>query len=448
MKKILFLILLAFGNLANAQSNLTIFNNGGQQFYVILNGIKQNSVPQTNVVVSQIKDGAYSVKLIFADGKTADIDKNFFIDAPSDITTKVTFKKGKGKLQLVSMIPTAGGQMDGAVTYRPDNSSIFSDSQASNTNVSGNGNMNINANGNSTQSNVNSSSTNTVSTQTNNASINSNQGVNTNANVSGNTNGTANNGNVQTTTSVTTTNNTNPNGNVNMNVNMGGTGMKVSVNDPLSGGNLNLNMNLGIDGNVNSSSSSSHTTTVTTTSSSSTTNGVTTQQNSSSYNTTTSGNPNGNVSMNSNISIPANTNVSVNSTNSNVNNNQNSSSNNFNSNNSNQTISSTTNSNGSFINCKKSLGDVNAFIKDLKSQTFEDDRIEIIKKDLEFTCVTSQQAYKIIEVLTFEANRMDVAQYLYFRTSDRQNSEKGMLPLFTFDSSKMEWRDFVRQANN
>ena len=34
-----------------------------------MNGIKQNSVAQTNVVVSSIKNGGYSVKLIFEDGK-------------------------------------------------------------------------------------------------------------------------------------------------------------------------------------------------------------------------------------------------------------------------------------------------------------------------------------------------------------------------------------------
>ena len=37
---------------ASAQSNLTVFNNDGRQFYVIMNGIKQNAVPQTNVFIS------------------------------------------------------------------------------------------------------------------------------------------------------------------------------------------------------------------------------------------------------------------------------------------------------------------------------------------------------------------------------------------------------------
>ncbi|MFN5652222.1 MAG: hypothetical protein ACK465_01210, partial [Flavobacteriia bacterium] len=82
-------------------SNLSIFNNNGQQFYVVLNGIRQNSKPETNVQVSQIKNGSYAVKVIFADGKTPDIDKNFMIDAPYDITARIVFKKVNGKLKLM-----------------------------------------------------------------------------------------------------------------------------------------------------------------------------------------------------------------------------------------------------------------------------------------------------------------------------------------------------------
>ena len=70
MKKIATLLFLFIGFISMAQSNLTVFNNNGQQFYVILNGIKQNSVPQTNVYITGIRNGSYALKLIFADGKT------------------------------------------------------------------------------------------------------------------------------------------------------------------------------------------------------------------------------------------------------------------------------------------------------------------------------------------------------------------------------------------
>jgi hypothetical protein len=122
---VLFSLLFTFSTL-HAQSNLSIFNNNGQSFYVVLNGIRQNSKPETNVQVGQIKNGSYAVKVIFADGKTPDIDKNFMIDAPYDITARIIFKKGKGKLQLMGQEPTHGVIQE-AVVYRPNDAAVYSD---------------------------------------------------------------------------------------------------------------------------------------------------------------------------------------------------------------------------------------------------------------------------------------------------------------------------------
>ena len=195
-----------------AQSNLTVFNNGGQKFYLILNGIKQNSLAQTNVVVSGIKNGGYSVKLIFEDNKTKDIDKNFFLESAQDITTKVTFKKGVGKLQMVSMVPTQG-TAQGGVTYRPDNTAVFSDAVTTTTTTT----------------------TQTIATETSPIGGNASNG-------NGNGNG---NGSVGIQFNATTpepiqtnpTNNVNGNGNVN-----------ISVTDPTNGQNINMNVNMNMNG--------------------------------------------------------------------------------------------------------------------------------------------------------------------------------------------------------
>jgi hypothetical protein len=122
---VLFSLLFTFSAL-HAQSNLSIFNNNGQSFYVVLNGIRQNSKPETNVQVAQIKNGSYAVKVIFADGKPPDIDKNFMIDAPYDITARIIFKKGKGKLQLMGQEPTHGVIQE-AVVYRQNDAAVYSD---------------------------------------------------------------------------------------------------------------------------------------------------------------------------------------------------------------------------------------------------------------------------------------------------------------------------------
>ena len=461
MKQLFTLLFCALGSLLFAQSNFTVFNNDGQQFFVIMNGIKQNSVPQTNVSVSGVKNGGYSVKVIFADGKTPDINKNFMIDSPMDITTRVVFKKGQGKLQLVSMVPTAGTVVNGAVIYRQDNNVIYSDAPVvnvqtppTNTTITTtqtipsnvNGNVQVNETQTQTQTNMN------TSNQNMNGNVNMNVGISGNVGING------------------TTSTNGQNGNINMNTNVNSNGMNVTVNDPISGENVNMNLNVGfntngttmtvtdplLNGNINMNVDmngmpiSNSTSTVTTTSSQ-TINGqttyqtgsTTTQNNNGNVTVTTTGTPdiNGNVNMNSNMNTNPNMNGNVNM-NSNINTSTNG---NVNMNSNQNTTTTTVVTNGNFINCSRMLLDTDEFIADLKTQTFEDDRIDIIYKDLVKTCVTAAQVYKILELITFESSKYEVAQFLYFRTSDRQLLEKGMLPLFTFDSTKMDWREFVRQ---
>ena len=57
MKNISFLLLVFCLTEAFAQSNLTVFNNGGQKFYLIMNGIKQ--IGFTTAVISYKGGGAF-----------------------------------------------------------------------------------------------------------------------------------------------------------------------------------------------------------------------------------------------------------------------------------------------------------------------------------------------------------------------------------------------------
>jgi hypothetical protein len=218
----LFCFFIAIGSYT-AQSNFTVFNNGGQKFFLIMNGIKQNSLAQTNVQVSGVKNGGYSVKLIFEDGKTGDIDKNFFIESASDINTRIVFKKGKGKLQLVSMVPTENAQSGlDVVIFRPDNNAVYSDTPATTETINqspGNGNVGI-------QFNVSGTGGETPNTSTPNGSQGGNgsigisfvdpmSGENINVNIDvNNSDGTSNNGqtniNQNSTDTITTPSSTTP----------------------------------------------------------------------------------------------------------------------------------------------------------------------------------------------------------------------------------------------
>lgn len=358
MKKITTIILLFIGSIAFAQSNLTIFNNNGQQFYVILNGIKQNSVPMTNVSVGGIKNGSYSVKLIFSDGKTADIDKNFTITEPSDITTRVVFKKGKGKLQLVDMQASKGAMTaEEVIVYRPDNNAVYSDAVVV------------------TETIQTTSTTTSTNGQTEQVGINMNVGVNETQNTTG----------VNQTVTVTDPNNSN--GNVGANIN-------INVQDPVNGGEtINMSVNMNGQGTssqaTNTSGNMEYSETVTTT-------------------ITTSGTQTNTINTNTQTSV-ASDNTPVNT-----------------------------------VTCKNILNDGNAFVEDINSINFDADKMDLIKKDLRNHCLTASQAYKIIETLSFEADRFEIAKYLYDRMIDKDNG-KSLLPLFTFDSTKTEYREYIRK---
>lgn len=513
MKNIVTLLILFIGFVSMAQSNLTVFNNSGQQFYVILNGIKQNSVPQTNVYIGGIRNGSYALKLIFADGKTKDIDKMFFIDTPSDITTRVVFKKGKGKLQWLGEVPTTGTlQQQGVITYRPDNSAVYSDApvtttqqvvtQTTTTSTPITTNQSGTTNGNGA---INSGTTTAPSGTTNgNVSINSgmNGGINQSATTGGNVtiNSDMNGGTTQSGTQ---------GGNVSINSNTTGTSQTTTVTDPTNlngnfGMNININvtdptMNNGVGGmniGMNASEMGTQTTQTATQSGSINVSSTTTNSGMGTQTTTTTA-PGGNVNVNmtglgSQATIPGgNVNVNTTTTNTsygtqttnpegNVNLTLNgvqssssttitqttttttssggtSSTNNGNITSGNSQINSGMNSNsGSTINtntvntsstsitCTKVLGDEATYVADLKTITFDEDRIETIMKDMVNKCLNASQAYKILETLTFENDRLEMAMYLYDRLLDKDKGST-LLPLFTFDSSKMEFRDYMRK---
>ncbi len=219
MKKILlFTFLLGMFGFAKAQNKLVVFNQDGKQFYIILNGIKQNAEPKTNVKIEQLTSEAYKLKIIFADGATPDIDKSiYFADPNHEYVTEVKKnKKGDYKLRMVSYSPTASSN------YQATNTINYTNTDAVVTNTNNNNNLNTN-----------------VTTNGNNGTVTTHQ----------------------TTTTITTNTNTNVNNgngngeNVNMNVNVGGVGMNVNVN-------VDENMN---NTNTNTTYTETHTTTTNTT---------------------------------------------------------------------------------------------------------------------------------------------------------------------------------------
>ena len=424
-----------------AQSNLTVFNNGGQKFYLIMNGIKQNSVAQTNVVVSGIKNGGYSVKLIFEDGKTKDIDKNFFLDTPQDVTTRVVFKKGVGKLQLVSMEPVAGTVAAGSVIYRPDNTAVFSDAVTTTTTTT----------------------TQTVSTES--------------STVGGNTTNGNGNGSVGIQFTATTPTPTTPNTNTPVTPSNDGNGsVNISVTDPVNGENINMNVNMDMNGavvdpnaqnvnmnmNVNVSGNGIQENTSTTRPGANANVNVGTTTNSTTQQTTTNGanvnvNVNGNgVNPSVNATVPgATTNVTVNggtvtqnssnttitttTTTTNASTTVNGTTNVNNGSNTTNTVGGT--SNGRMV-CSKTLSNVETLKTELNGYSFEDDRVGALKISLKNKCLYAADAIQIMDLFTFDANQLEVAKFLSDHLLDYDNASS-LAAKFAFDSSKMEYMEYV-----
>ena len=393
VRGVFFFLFALFTNTLFAQSNLSIFNNNGQQFYVVLNGIRQNSKPETNVQVSQIKNGSYAVKVIFADGKTPDIDKNFMIDAPYDITARIVFKKGKGRLQLMGQEPTHGVIQE-AVVYRPTDAAVYSDAVVVNSST--------NQNATATQS------TQTLPVQTT---------TTTQTTGTGNTGGINMNMNVQETTTNTTITNTDPNDNVNLNMNLSVGGVNVNLNANASATGSATGLGTGVSVTETSSS------TTTTTSSSS----VTTS--------TTGINSNanqGNNQVSANIQLNGNSQVAQNQQNQQNVQHQ-------------QVIAQVQQAPlSNRVNCTKTMNRLEAFKVELQDQSFEEDRLEALQLAMKSTCLTTAQAEQLIDLFTFDENRLEVAKYLSDRLTDRDNAG-ALAKKLTFDSSKMEYRRYISE---
>uniref|UniRef100_UPI00404A4E8B DUF4476 domain-containing protein n=3 Tax=Flavobacterium sp. TaxID=239 RepID=UPI00404A4E8B len=100
--KLSFLLLLMTQFIISQSSTVTVFSEEGERFYVIVNGVRQNDAPGTNVVVTDLEKPNYLFKVIFEDQKIPTINKNIYLEAV-DGRANATFvlrKNRKGKMEM------------------------------------------------------------------------------------------------------------------------------------------------------------------------------------------------------------------------------------------------------------------------------------------------------------------------------------------------------------
>ncbi len=79
---LLFICALSFSQ----NSNLVLFTEQGEPFYVVLNGIKQNGDARTNIKISDLTAPYYKCKIIFKNTELGQLDKNIQTKPGSEIT--------------------------------------------------------------------------------------------------------------------------------------------------------------------------------------------------------------------------------------------------------------------------------------------------------------------------------------------------------------------------
>lgn len=97
---------------AQYPSRITVFSEDGHPFHLIVNGIKQNDQPLTNVLVDGLTLPTYKVKVLFADGSLTPIDKMIQTRDADDLPVEASYRikrnnKGVLVLQFFSQQPIA-----------------------------------------------------------------------------------------------------------------------------------------------------------------------------------------------------------------------------------------------------------------------------------------------------------------------------------------------------
>lgn len=115
---VMFLTQMSF---AQKTSNLIIFAEDATPFYAIVNGIKQNTEPQTNVKITGLTNPSNQIKVIFKDPNMPALDKQiYFQEMNVEATMKITNTKKGYKLRYfgeVSMGSAIEDPTQNVITY-------------------------------------------------------------------------------------------------------------------------------------------------------------------------------------------------------------------------------------------------------------------------------------------------------------------------------------------
>lgn len=410
MKKAL-LFLFTFGTFLTGfsqanKTNLIVFSEDGDKFYLVINGIRQNMKSETNIKVTDLTAENFSFTVIFEDTKIPSIKKTQSLPLGNEYTYRIKAdKKGNKVLKYFGEIALeeAPKNSDAAtIVYHTTEEPVNTTSTVTtNTNTSAGSNS---AGNNVSVGTANSGQTTTTSTTTSTTSTTTGNGTSTGVGMNVDIKDQGNGGNVSTE------------------VNAGGVGMNIDINVSENGASINMGgTGMNIDENATTNSNSS---TGTTSTYSSTTTTTTTTTTSSGGGVSTGVNSGGNnVSVNTQVT---GTGISTGTNNGST-----------------TTVSSTNTSNSG---CSYPMGtsDFDAAKKSIDSKDFEDSKFTVAKQVTKSNCLSAAQIKEVMQLFDFEATKLDYAKYAYDYCSDKNNYYK-LNDAFDFESSVDELNEYLEK---
>lgn len=400
------------------KSNVIFFSEQALPFYLHINGVKQNEVPQTNIKVTDLTpEVGYKALIVFQDNTIPSMNKPFYLDANQEVTLNIKKnKKGEYILQWMGAVaiggnPTTADQYvtvygSGTGTGGTVTTTTTTVQETTTTTTTGGGNNNTNTNGgwnsNVTVTENNSNTNANTTTYTENVNVNTNANVGVDANMNTNVNGTTNSENV------------------NVNANVGGFGVNVNVNATVTGTGVDMNTNTNTNNGGWSDNNGNANVNV-----NANTNGGGWSDN--------NGNANVNVNANTNGGwSDGNTNTNTNTSNTNVNTTYTTTTTTTTTTTDNNSWNNTTNNNNTTTNTNYGTTGANCFVidqtefekikKSIKDKSFSDTQLTQAKQITRSKCLSSAQVAEIVkDVFGFEETRLEYAKFAYPYCSDPQN---------------------------
>jgi len=109
---------------AQQSMNLVVFSDDGQPFYLVINGVRQNVSPETNVRITDLKAEMQRVKAIFSNAGVGDVDGNVMCEFGYECTYRIR-KNNKGVYKIQPFgepvaMSTATGAGSATVAYHAE----------------------------------------------------------------------------------------------------------------------------------------------------------------------------------------------------------------------------------------------------------------------------------------------------------------------------------------